>query len=134
MDTAPPDIGERRRKRKRFNLKNLVYAILDSQPPGQSAAIVELHRTGADLLYHHGEGFHCTWRKMDLSCPDNFFLRDLPIELVSDQAVDEIKPGPWGRKLKRCEVRFTGLTCTQLALLDIFIRENTVDDPLEEFL
>lgn len=132
MDSSQPDEREKRWGRKRFPVRHTVYAILDSQPPGQSAAIVELHRTGADLLYHHSEEFRCTWRKVDLAAPDNFFLRDLPIELVSDKTVDEVEPGSSGRRLKRCEVKFIGLTFTQLALLEIFIRENTADDQTGE--
>jgi hypothetical protein len=129
MATKTHDAQEERRQHQRFKVKNTVFAMLDSHPVGHAAAVLDVSMGGVGLQYCSSEAFDCNWKRLDvISSYDNFFLRKLPIEIISDQAIDKEQGNAPEEGIKRCGVKFNNLTFTQQALLDIFIKQNTTGD------
>lgn len=129
MATETHDAKEERRKHKRFKVKNTVFAMLDSHPAGHAAAVLDVSKGGVGLQYCSSEAFDCNWKRLDvISSYDNFFLRKLPIEIISDQEIAKEQGRAPEEGIKRCGVKFKNLTFTQQALLDIFIKQNATFD------
>lgn len=116
---------EERRRHKRFQLKETVYVLLDSQPLAQAAEILDLSMGGMGLHYFDIEGSGPNWQWLDVLSPENYFLHRLPIEIVSNRTIDEEKERSWLKRLRRCGVRFVSLSYTQEAMLDMFLQENS---------
>lgn len=127
MATETHDTKQERRKHKRFRVNNTVFAMLDSHPFGHAAAVLDVSKGGVGLQYCNRDDFDCNcWKSLDvISSYDNFFLRKLPIEIISDQAIEKEQGNARDEGIKRCGVKFNNLTFTQQALLDIFIKENS---------
>lgn len=125
--TETHDTKQERRKHKRFRVNNTVFAMLDSHPFGHAAAVLDVSKGGVGLQYCNRDDFDCNcWKSLDvISSYDNFCLRKLPIEIISDQAIEKEQGNAPDEGIKRCGVKFNNLTFTQQALLDIFIKENS---------
>jgi len=129
MATETHDTQEERRQHKRFRVKNTVFAMLDSHPVGHAAAVLDVSMGGVGLQYCCSDDFDCRWKRLDvISAYDNFFLRKLPIEIISDQVIEKEQGDAPAEAIKRCGVKFNNLTYTQQALLDIFIKQNATCD------
>jgi len=125
MGTESDEAKQERRKDKRFAMKDSVFAMLDSHPFGHAAAVLDVSRGGAGLQYCSTDGRDCDWKRLDvISSYENFILRKLPIEIISDQLVADKQGDPPVEGMKRCGVKFRNLTYTQKALLDIFIEQH----------
>ncbi|RJX31892.1 MAG: PilZ domain-containing protein [Desulfurivibrio sp.] len=110
MGTEPDEAKQERRKHERFPMKNSVFAMLDSHLLGHAAAVLDVSKGGAALQYCSSEGCNGNWKRLDvISATDNFFLRKLPIEIISDQLIaDEQGKQPEGG-IKRCGVKFVSV-------------------------
>ncbi len=128
MGTESDEAKQERRKDKRFAMKDSVFAMLDSHPFGHAAAVLDVSRGGAGLQYCSStDGRDCDWKRLDvISSYENFILRKLPIEIISDQLVADKQGNPPEEGIKRCGVKFRNLTYTQKALLDIFIEQHAI--------
>jgi len=126
MGTESDKAKQERRKDKRFAMKDSVFAMLDSHPFGHAAAVLDVSKGGAGLQYCSStDGRDCDWKRLDvISSYENFILRKLPIEIISDQLVADKQGNPPEERIKRCGVKFRNLTYTQKALLDIFIEQH----------
>ncbi|MBI5559238.1 MAG: PilZ domain-containing protein [Deltaproteobacteria bacterium] len=116
------DTQPERRKHRRFKVRRSVYAFLQAIP----AIVVDVSRGGAGLHYYGRDDSAGGMQRLDVaSFNDNCFLRELPIEVVSDQAImTENSCLPNG--CRRCGVKFNNLSLTQQALWNIFLDDYTI--------
>lgn len=111
-----------RRRHKRFRAREGALAFLGSVP----GRIVDISRSGMSFLYVVFEKRAAQSLTLDIFFPaDDFFLRDIPVFLVSD--IDCPARTPFvSVQVKRLGVRFAELSAEQKVSLQHFLAHNTI--------
>jgi hypothetical protein len=122
MKQEPHDDGADRRQHRRFRVKEGALAFL-GQVPG---TIIDISEGGMSIHYVVFEREPSNTMQLDIFFAENeFFLPDLPVQLVSDVDASE-EPLFSATKVKRLGIRFGELNSEQRSQLKYFILNNTV--------
>jgi hypothetical protein len=108
-----------RRKQKRFSIKNRLSCVLVSPIIILSYGILDISDSGLSFSYAGWEKWPSKGIKLDI-IDDNFFLKEIPFEVVSDIPLDG-----GATNLRRCGVKFLNLSDDQKLLLREYVGVTT---------
>ena len=115
-----------RRKRKRFQVQNGAFAVVRPEFT-RLGQIVNISHEGLAFQYAVTSTQENRASELDIFLAgDGFYLEKMSFETVSDRRATR-KSSKGFLPLRRCSVRFKDITGTQIARLEYFIQNHTIN-------
>lgn len=115
-----------RRKSKRFQVEHGAFAVVRPEFT-KLGQIIDISHEGLAFQYAVTATQKNEPSELDIFLTgDGFYLEHMPFETVSDRRATR-KSSKGFLPLRRCSVRFKEVTGTQIALLEYFIQNHTIN-------
>lgn len=115
-----------RRKHRRFQIANRALVVLRPYYT-KLGRMVDVSMGGLSFTYLESRQTPQQSFELDVLSEDfSALVRELPFEIVSERHDDKVPFGSGSEPVKRCRVRFTGLSGKQKSLLQSFIEKHAL--------
>jgi len=117
-----------KRKDKRFKVKDITFALIESSYSKEMGKIVNISRGGLAFNYFTGKDRIKKSDKLDIIMADNDLrIKNMPCKTVSDFEIPD-KFYFSSIKMRRHCIQFRKLEISQISELDYFIRNHTIGE------